>query len=120
MDQENFDLAQERFEERERVHNQNESAFKRMRTITEEQMSARKNNLDLENILFSQECIRFKLRQKNLKDEEETLKEKENYFEAKKAYGEVVMLQQLKNLKSAQLVQMDETAISQYVTENLL
>ena len=88
-----------------------------MRTNTEERMSARKNNLDLENILFSQECSRFKLRQKNLKDEEETFKEKENYFEAKKAYGEVVMLQQLTNLKSAQLVQMDETAISQYVTE---
>ena len=74
MDQDNFDLAKERFEERERIHDQNESAFKKMKTNTEEQMSARKNDMDLEHILFRQECSRFKLREKNLKDKEETFK----------------------------------------------
>ena len=117
MDQDNFDLAKERFEERERIHDQNESAFKKMKTNTEEQMSARKNDMDLEHILFRQECSRFKLREKNFKDKEETLKEKENSFEAKKACGEEVMLQRLTSLKSAEFVQMEESAISQYITE---
>ena len=49
---------------------------------------------------------------------ESMLKEKEKDFEAKKSDGEEVMLQQLTILKSAQFVQMEETATSQYMTED--
>ena len=44
---------------------------------------------------------------------ESMLKEKEKDFEAKKSDGKEVMLQQLTILKSAQFVQMEETAMTE-------
>ena len=95
MDQDNFDLAKERFEERERLHNHNQNSFEKLRTNAEQQMSVRKENIE---VFLRHECGRVKLREKNLKDKEEnfeemrTKEEKENLEKRKKMKCEQVFL----------------------------
>ena len=92
MDQDNFEVAKDKFTERERIFQNRIYSFDEMRSNAEEQMFDGKRSLDLEKLCLKDESESVQVREKNLI-------EKEGIFEEMRINSEEQMMNSRRTLE---------------------
>ena len=101
MDQENLNLAKERFYDKERILEHNQDMFEELKRSGEVQMLERKKEIEEEHMALRKESSRVKMKEINLK-------KKEDKFEKMRKKEEGQMVERRRSLASEQSLLWEE------------